>query len=226
MAICFLRTILLYLLLVCGVRLMGKKQVGELEPAELVLAMVLSDLASVPMQDFGIPLLYGALPIVIVLCLTMMLSVLTMKSIRFRTLVCGRPSIIMENGKICQRAMEKNRFTADELMEELRLQGVTDLNTVRYAILESSGQVSILLKASEQPPTAAALGLAPEDSGLALVLISDGAVLEHNLRRRGLDRAWLCARLAEYGVSSAKEVYLLTIDEAGSLYFSAKEPKA
>lgn len=226
MAICFLRTILLYLLLVCGVRLMGKKQVGELEPAELVLAMVLSDLASVPMQDFGIPLLYGALPIVIVLCLTMMLSVLTMKSIRFRTLVCGRPSIIMENGKICQRAMEKNRFTADELMEELRLQGVTDLNTVRYAILESSGQVSILLKASEQPPTAAALGLASEDSGLALVLISDGAVLEHNLRRRGLDRAWLCARLAEYGVSSAKEVYLLTIDEAGSLYFSAKEPKA
>lgn len=226
MAICFLRTILLYLLLVCGVRLMGKKQVGELEPAELVLAMVLSDLASVPMQDFGIPLLYGALPIVIVLCLTMMLSVLTMKSIRFRTLVCGRPSIIMENGKICQRAMEKNRFTADELMEELRLQGVTDLNTVRYAILESSGQVSILLKASEQPPTAAVLGLAPEDSGLALVLISDGAVLEHNLRRRGLDRAWLCARLAEYGVSSAKEVYLLTIDEAGSLYFSAKEPKA
>lgn len=226
MAICFLRTVLLYLLLVCGVRLMGKKQVGELEPAELVLAMVLSDLASVPMQDFGIPLLYGALPIVIVLCLTMMLSVLTMKSIRFRTLVCGRPSIIMENGKICQRAMEKNRFTADELMEELRLQGVTDLNTVRYAILESSGQVSILLKASEQPPTAAALGLAPEDSGLALVLISDGAVLEHNLRRRGLDRAWLRARLAEYGVSSAKEVYLLTIDEAGSLYFSAKEPNA
>lgn len=226
MAICFLRTILLYLLLVCGVRLMGKKQVGELEPAELVLAMVLSDLASVPMQDFGIPLLYGVLPIVIVLCLTMMLSVLTMKSVRFRTLVCGRPSIIMENGKICQKAMEKNRFTTDELMEELRLQGVTDLNTVRYAILESSGQVSLLLKAKAQPPTAQDLGLKPKDSGLAVMLISDGVVFENNLSRRGLDHAWLSARLAERGVSSVKEVYLLTVDETGSLYFSRKEPKA
>lgn len=226
MAICFLRTVLLYLLLVCGVRLMGKKQVGELEPAELVLAMVLSDLASVPMQDFGIPLLYGVLPIVIMLCLTMMLSVLTMKSVRLRTLVCGRPSIIMENGKICQKAMERNRFTADELMEELRLQGVTDLNTVRYAILESSGQVSILLKASCQPPTAGDLGVQTADSGLSLLLVSDGVVLEQNLRRRGLDRKWLSDRLADYGASSLKEVYLLTIDESGSLYFSRKESTA
>ncbi len=221
MAICILRTVILYLLLVVSMRLMGKKQVGELEPAELVLAMVLSDLASVPMQDFGIPLLYGVLPILIVVCLTMMVSVLTMKSVRFRGLVCGTPSVIVEDGVICQRAMAKNRFTADELMEELRLQGVTDLNTVRYAILENSGQVSVLLKADEQPPAARQLGLTPEESGLPVMLVSDGAVLEGNLRRRGLTRAWLNAQLAAWHVG-VKDVYLLTMDQSGGLYFARK----
>lgn len=225
MAICFLRTVLLYLLLVGGVRLMGKKQVGELEPAELVLAMVLSDLASVPMQDFGIPLLYGVLPIIIVLCLTMMLSVLTMKSVRLRTLICGTPSIIVENGVICQKAMERNRFTTDELLEELRLQGITDLSTVRYAILENSGQVSLLLNAEEQPPSAKDLGVQVEERGLPLTLIADGVVLEDNLRRRGLNRAWLSGVLAENGLTSPKEVYLLTMDQAGQRYLAKKEKK-
>lgn len=225
MEICFLRTVLLYLLLVGGVRLMGKKQVGELEPAELVLAMVLSDLASVPMQDFGIPLLYGVLPIIIVLCLTMMLSVLTMKSVRLRTLVCGRPSIIVENGEICQAAMEKNRFTTDELLEELRLQGVTDLSAIRYAILENSGQVSVLLKASEQPPSARELGVSVPEQGLPLTLVADGVVVEENLRRRGLNRGWLTGALGQYGLASPKEVYLLTIDQTGQLYLAKKERK-
>lgn len=218
MAICFLRTAVLYLVLVGGVRLMGKKQVGELEPGELVLAMVLSDLVSVPMQDFGIPLLYGVLPAVIVLCLTMLLSVLTMKSVRFRTLVCGQPSVIVEDGRICQKAMERNRFTPDELLEELRLQGVTDLSAVRYAILENSGQVSVLLKAEEQPPSARELGLRPEERGLPLALVSNGAVLEENLRRRGKSRTWLRELLRERGIPSVREVYLLTLDEAGNLY--------
>ncbi len=225
MAICILRTVILYLLLVVSMRLMGKKQVGELEPAELVLAMVLSDLASVPMQDFGIPLLYGVLPILIVVCLTMIVSVLTLKSVRFRGLVCGTPSVIVENGVICQQAMAKNRFTTDELLEELRLQGVTDLNTVRYAIQENSGQVSVLLNADEQPPTARQLGLTPEEGGLPVMLISDGTVLEQNLRRRGLTRAWLNAQLAAYHVE-LREVYLLTMDQSGQLYFARRERNA
>lgn len=223
MAICFLRTLLLYLTLVGGIRLMGKKQVGELEPAELVLAMVLSDLASVPMQDFGIPLLYGILPIVIVLCLTMLLSILTLKSARFRALVCGQPSIIVENGHICQKAMAQNRFTTDELLEELRLQGVTDLSTIRYAILENSGQVSILLKAAEQPPTAKELQVAVEEHGLPLTLVHDGVLLEENLRLRGLDQQWLRHTMESLHVSSLNEIYLLTADESGQLYFARKE---
>ena len=145
MAIAFTRTVILYALIIVGIRLMGKKQVGELEPTELVFAMLISDLAAVPMQDFGIPLLFGVIPIVILLAITMALSVLSLKSIRFRNLICGRPSVIMEHGSILQAALAKNRFTVDELLEELRLQGITDLSTVKYAILANSGRVSVIL---------------------------------------------------------------------------------
>ena len=113
MAIAFTRTVILYALIIVGIRLMGKKQVGELEPTELVFAMLISDLAAVPMQDFGIPLLFGVIPIVILLAITMALSVLSLKSIRFRNLICGRPSVIMEHGSILQAALAKNRFTVE-----------------------------------------------------------------------------------------------------------------
>ena len=154
MVIAFLRTIILYLFIIVGIRLMGKRQVGELEPSELVLALLIADLAAVPMQDFGIPLLTGIIPILTLLCLTMALSVLTMKSVRFRAVLCGRPSIIVENGKLHQREMQKNRFTVDELMEELRMKGITDLNSIKYAILETNGQISVLPYAAQQPVTA------------------------------------------------------------------------
>lgn len=144
MVIAFVRTIILYLFIIAGIRLMGKRQVGELEPSELVLALLIADLAAVPMQDFGIPLLTGIIPIFTLLCITMILSVLTMKSVKFRAIVCGRPSIIVENGKLCQQEMKKNRFTVDELMEELRMKGITDISTIKYAILETNGQISVL----------------------------------------------------------------------------------
>ena len=162
MVIAFLRTIILYLFIIVGIRLMGKRQVGELEPSELVLALLIADLAAVPMQDFGIPLLTGIIPILTLLCLTMALSVLTMKSVRFRAVLCGRPSIIVENGKLHQREMQKNRFTVDELMEELRMKGITDLNSIKYAILETNGQISVLPYAAQQPVTEAQMELHPK----------------------------------------------------------------
>ena len=136
MVIAFLRTIILYLFIIAGVRLMGKRQVGELEPSELVLALIIADLAAVPMQDYGIPLLSGIIPILTLLCITMIISVLTTRSVRFRAIICGRPSIIVEDGKILQKEIKKNRFTVDELMEELRLKGVTDITTVKWRILQ------------------------------------------------------------------------------------------
>ncbi|MEG0765256.1 MAG: DUF421 domain-containing protein [Pseudoflavonifractor sp.] len=223
MIIAFLRTAILYLLIIAGVRLMGKRQVGELEPSELVLALIIADLAAVPMQDFGIPLLSGIIPILTLLCITMILSVLTMKSLRFRAILCGKPSIIVENGKLNQREMAKNRFTADELAEELRLKGVTDISAVKYAILETSGQLSVLLKADQKPVTARQLDLSPAEAGLPLVLINDGQVQLQALRRRGLDRIWLDRCLGEYHAKSPKEVFLLTIDEENKVYFVGKD---
>ena len=182
MIIAFLRTIILYLLIIAGIRLMGKRQVGELEPSELVLSLIIADLASVPMQDYGIPLLTGILPILALLAMTMILSVLTMKSVRFRALMCGRPSIVIRDGLVDQREMARNRLTIDELLEELRAKGYTDPATVKYAILETNGQLSVLPYANQKPPTAQQLQVSAEESGLPLVVISDGRLLEHNLR--------------------------------------------
>ena len=221
-----MRTIILYILIIAGVRLMGKRQVGELEPSELVLSLIIADLASVPMQDNGIPLLSGIIPIVVLLCLDLILSVAAMSSIKFRALICGRPSIVIEKGKLVQEALRKNRFTIDELMEELRCKGYTDLSAVEYAILETSGQLSILPKAGEKPLTAAQFGLTPQETGLPAVLISDGRLLEHNLKARGYEEGWLHKQLIDHGVKRVDQVFLLTVDESGSVYFAAKEGKA
>ena len=225
MVIAVLRTVILYLFIIAGIRLMGKRQVGELEPSELVLALLIADLAAVPMQDFGIPLLTGVVPIFTLLCLTMALSVLTMKSVRFRALLCGRPSVIVADGKLRQGEMRKNRFTVDELMEELRMQGVTDLTTVKYAILETNGQISVLTRAEERPVTAGQIGLRPKEGGLPVVIINDGRVLTHNLRGRGLDDAWLDKQLRAHHVRRSSDVFLLTVDEQNQVYLAEKEGK-
>lgn len=223
MVIGVVRTIILYLLIIIGIRLMGKRQVGELEPSELVLDLIIADLAAVPMQDFGIPLLSGVLPILTLLCVTMILSVLTMKSVKFRALICGRPGIIVENGKVNQREMRKNRFTVDELNEELRMQGVTDLSTVKYAILETNGRVSVIPYANQRPVTAEQMNLSPDDVGMPLVIINDGRLLDHNLKTRGFNQGWLQKRLEEHDAKSVKEVFLLSVDEQNRVYFVPKE---
>lgn len=226
MLIALTRTIILYLLIIFGIRLMGKRQVGELEPSELVLDLIIADLAAVPMQDFGIPLLAGVIPILTLLCLTMILSLLTMRSLRFRALLCGRPSIIVADGEPRQKEMYRNRFTLDELMEELRMQGVTDLANVKYAILETNGRLSVLCRASENPVTAAQMGLHPQETGLPVILINDGRVLEHNLLGRGLDRTWLDKQLAHHKIRRAEQVFLMTIDEENTVFCVPKEGKA
>ena len=226
MIIAFVRTIILYLLLIIGIRVMGKRQVGELEPSELVLALLIADLAAVPMQDFGIPLIAGIIPIITLLCLTMILSVLTMKSIRFRALMCGKPSIVIHNGVLQQKELARNRVTVDELMEELRMQGTTDITTIQYAILETNGRLSVLLKAGERPVTAAQMGLAPEESSLPLVLISDGRLLERNLISRGLNQTWLKKQLEHNGLKRVQDVFLLTVDGQNQVFCAPKEGKA
>ena len=224
MATAFVRTVILYFLIMIGLRLMGKRQIGELEPGELVLTMMISDLATVPMQDFGIPLLAGVIPILTLLSLSLLLSQLSLRSVRMRELLCGRPVVLIDNGVLNQRAMAENRYTLDELLEELRQQGYAGLEDVKYAVLENSGKLSVLPCASSKPPPARDLGLKVEDSvSLPLVLINDGRVIDRNLTAAGRDRAWLGNALRSHGLSVPEEAFLLTADRQGTVVCVPKE---
>ena len=226
MFVVLIRTVVLYLLIVVGIRLLGKHQIGQLEPSELVLTLIIADLASVPMQDNGIPLLSGLIPIAVLLAMSTILTVMCTRSIRFRALLCGRPSIVIQDGKVLQAELEKNRLTIDELLEELRIQGYTDLTAIKYALLETSGQLSVLPMAGEKPVTAAQMGLTPQETGLPAVLVSDGRLLEHNLKGRGYEEGWLEKQLASCGLTSYQQVFLLTVDESGTVYCVPKREGA
>ena len=224
MTTAFFRTIILYLLLMVGLRLMGKRQIGELEPSELVLTLIISDLAAVPMQDFGIPLVNGVFPIVVLLCLSMILSFINLKSVRFRAVLCGKPAVIIREGQLVQQAMNQARLTIDELYEQLRSQGITDLKSVKYAILETNGRISALPYTRESPVTPDALGLQVQDQvALPILLINDGRVMTDNLRASGRDQTWLEEQLKSRKLASPREVFLLTVDEAGTVECVRKE---
>ena len=221
----FLRTIILYFLVMLGLRLMGKRQIAELEPSELVLTMLISDLAAVPMQDFGIPLLAGIIPIMTLLALALLLSQLFLHNLKFRNLFCGTPSLLIRNGELQQKELRKNRYTLDELLEELRGQGISSIRDVKYAVLENSGKLSVLPRSGAQPPTADRLGLEEtDDVTLPVVLINDGRILSRNLDSCGKDLSWLQQALKERQLSSPKEVFLLTLDEQGHVFCIKKEP--
>lgn len=146
----FLRTIILYLLVVTGLRIMGKRQVGEMQPSELVVAIMISDLASIPMQDVGIPLLSGVIPIFTLIMVEIALSQISLKNRKFRKLLTGKPSVIIHNGKILRDEMKKLRFNHDDLTEQLRIQGYVRIEDINFAILETNGQLSIIPKPKKQ----------------------------------------------------------------------------
>lgn len=224
MATAFIRTVLLYFIIMVGLRALGKRQIGELEPIELVMTLLISDLAAIPMQDFGIPLLNGIVPILTLLSLSMLLSWGCMRSLRLRRLICGNPTTLIKDGVLQQKAMQSNRFTLDELVEELRAQGVTDLTTVKFAVLETNGQLSVLLYPDEQPATPKQLGKAVKDDvTLPNILINDGRILHHNLSYAGLTLDWLSKQLKSHGYQTAGEVFLFSIDEKGKILCLGKE---
>ena len=225
MFVVLIRTVVLYLFIILGLRLLGKRQLGELEPSELTLALIIADLASVPMQDNGIPLLAGLIPILVLLCVATILSVLSARSIRFRALLCGRPSIVVENGIVQEQELRKNRLTVDELMEELRIQGCPDFRDVKFAVLETNGILSVIPYAAQKPVTLAQMGIEPTESGLSVILISDGRVLGNNLKLRGYDDNWLQNQLTAHGLKSPRQVFLLTVDELGHTYCVPKGAK-
>ncbi len=223
MAVIFLRTIIVFVVVVISMRMMGKRQLGELELSELVVSVLIADMAANPLQDIGIPLLNGLVPVVTLLCCEMLVSFGILRSVRFRALLCGKPSMLIVRGAVDQREMRRNRFTLDELAEELRNQGVTDISRIQYAILETDGRLNTILFPAEQPVTAAQMGLPVEDVGYPTMLINDGKLLPENLKRQGLDENWLKKELRRRGAKSAREVYLLTRNDAGQIYYAAME---
>ena len=222
MIIYYLRTALLYLVLIAGVRLMGKRQVGQMEPSEFVVTMLVANLASIPMQDEGIPLYSGVIPILTVLGAELVLSCASMGSIRLRRLLCGKPVILIENGHILQENLRRTRITADELTGHLRLKQVLDLNTVQYAILETNGDLSVFLYPAHQPATAKEAGIHPQNQALPVTIIDDGRLLRKNLNLAKKDESWVDRVLKSHN-STPEETFLLTVDAADKILWLPKE---
>ncbi len=222
MLISYMRTVILYLLLILVVRVMGKRQIGQMEPTEFVVTMLLANLAAVPMQDNGIPLASGLVPMLTVLGISLILSVLAYQSIRMRRLLCGKPVILVENGTICQRNLARTRIHLDELTEHLREQGILDLTTVKYAILETNGLISTFLYPKDAPATAKDAGITVKDAFLPYTLISDGHLLPQNLHLAGYNHHWLRRQLEKRNLQP-HQVLLMTVDGAGKIYLARKE---
>lgn len=222
MLICFFRAVILYITLILAIRLMGKRQLGQMEATEFVVTMLIADLAAVPMQDESIPLLDGLIPIFVVLSIELILSVWVYNSITARRFFCGKPVILIENGKLLQKNMRKTRVNANELTEHLRLQGIADISTVRYAILETNGSVSVLPQSEFAPACAADAGIAVKQTELSYTLICQGKLMKENLRRSGRSEAWVQAQLDKHNCRLS-DVFLLTADANGKLYFSVKQ---
>ena len=217
------RTVVVFSALIVLMRLLGKRQLGELELSELVVSILIADLASIPLQDPSLPIWYGLGPCVTLFLCESLLARVTMESVSFRRLICGQPCFLVIRGVIQQKNMRKSRFTVDELAEELRKNGVTDIATVEYAVLETDGTLNVILFPAHRPVTAAQLKLAEEDEGYGIVVAEEGVLLEANLRAAGKDRRWLEEELARRGVSSVRDVYALIVFTGGRVFFAPRE---
>lgn len=225
MAIIIIRTLIIYIALLAAMRLLGKRQLGEMELSEFVVAALIADLAAHPLQDLGIPMINGLVPIATLFCCEVAISRAALKSARLRAILYGKPSMIIEKGVINQRQMRENSFTTDELMQELRNKGCMDISRIEYAVLETDGRLNVILYPAEQPATAGQLGLNAADGGYPLTIISGGEVRRENLARIGRTEEWLKKELAARGATNAQDTFLMTVNEKGQIYYCAREGK-
>ena len=222
MILSYIRTLALYLVLILSVRLMGKRQIGQMEASEFVVTMLVANLAAIPMQDSGVPLYTGLVPILTVLGMELVLSWLILKSMVIRKFFCGKPVILIDNGKILQDNLRKTRVTLDELTGHLREKDVLDIRAVQYAILETNGNLSVFPYPKERPASAKEAGIQAKAQYLPISIIEDGCLLAENLRLSGKDAAWV-SRVLEEHAATLSETFLLTIDGRGTVIFYRKE---
>ena len=222
MLLSYFRSIILYLILIATIRLMGKRQIGQMEASEFVVTMLVANLASIPMQDGGIPLFSGIVPIMTVLGIELLLSAICLRSIWLRKLLCGKPVILIENGRILRQNLKRTRVTLDELSGHLREKDVLDPSTVQYAILETNGNLSVFPYPKERPASAKEAGLSVKKQYLPITIISDGHLLPDNLSFAGKDTFWL-DRVMQTHRTTIADTWLLTVDAADHILWYPKE---
>ena len=222
MIISYIRTVFLYLVLIFSIRLMGKRQIGQMEASEFVVTMLVANLAAIPMQDSAIPLLSGLVPILTVLGSELVLSCLILKSLALRRLLCGRPVILIDNGKILRENLRRTRVTLDELTGQLRQKDVLDIRQVQFAILETDGNLSVFPYPAYVPASAKDAGVKAGKQYLPITIVEDGSLCRENLKLVGKDRTWVEKTLASQG-AGIRDTLLLTVDSCGRVAWLGKE---
>lgn len=209
MTIAFVRTILLYILVIIAMRIMGKRQISEMQTSELVIMLLISDIAAIPMQDTGQSLVSGVIPMFTLVAVEVVLSVWMLKNSRLRKLICGSPVVIINDGKIDQAMMKKLRMSTEDLFEQLRQVDIFNINDVAYAIVETNGKVSIIKKAENQELTASMMNIPHEKVSLDMVVISDGEISNSSLKFCNLDKQWIENTLKKEN-KKLKNIFIMT----------------
>lgn len=224
MLVIFLRAIFLYILVLIVMRFMGKREISQLQPFELVISIMIADLATTPMSDTGTPILYGIIPILGLLMMHIIISVINLKSIKVREIICGKPRILMFRGRIDEKAMIKENFTINELQERLRVNGIFNLEDVEYAILETSGQITVIPKPNKRGTTPEDFGIEPEYVGISYDLVVDGKVMTDNLVKLGKDYKWLAKQTEKFHMRP-EDALIVVISGNGSIFCQRKMKK-
>ena len=221
MLIIFFRAIVLYILVLIVMRLMGKREIGQLQPFELAIAIMIADLASIPMTDTGVPISNGIVPILGLLVMHLLISIINLKSMKAREIICGKPRILIYRGKIDEDALKKERFTLNELQERLRDKNIVNIFDVEYAILETSGQISVIEKSNKRYTIPEDFGITPEYEGIPYDLVVDGKVMTKNLKKLKKDYKWLESEVLKFGYRP-DQALLVTIDGKGQIFSQKK----
>lgn len=216
------RTVILYIFVVLGLRLMGKRQIGDMQPGELVITLLISEIAAIPLQDVNQPIASGVIAIFMLVVMEILLSVLAMKSFFVRKALSGRSAVVIKNGEVDQHAMRRVRMTVIDLIELLRGQDVFDISTVAYAVLEVNGNLSVLLKSEHRGATAGDIGAKQKPDGLPLPVISDGRIVDESLRSLQLERNNLYKILSGSGLYP-DDIFMMTLDRFGNTNIVVKK---
>ena len=224
MLIVFLRSIVLYIIVLIVMRLMGKREIGQLQPFELAIAIMIADLAAVPMAETGIPISNGIIPILGLLVMHLIISFLNLKSMKIREILCGKPAILIYRGKIDEKVLKKERFTLNELQERLRSSNVVNLGDVEYAILETSGQVTVIQKPDKRTTIPKDFNITPEYEGIPYDLVVDGKVMYKNLKTIGKDYNWLKKQVNKFNMEP-EEALIVTFDGGSQMFCQNKLEK-